>query len=153
MSNHVNNLMSLLRQLGEAGTQVEDEDAKAILLNSLHSSYSNAVLTLSQMSTQTLHEIIATLLVEEKRLKPENAEENFHVENALWTKTRMREKNANKGDIECYYCRKIGHIAWNCRSHDSDVLKGKESANITTDEYQLNSDDEFNEESEPIKLF
>ena len=39
MSSHVNNLMSLLRQLGEVSTKVEDEDAKAILLNSLPSSY------------------------------------------------------------------------------------------------------------------
>lgn len=153
MSSHINNLMSLLRQLGEAGTKVEDEDAKAVLLNSLPSSYSNVVFTLSQISTQTLQETIAALLGEEKRLKPEDAEENSHVENALWTKSRMRKKNANKGGIECHYCKKIGHTAWNCKSRASDVLKGKESANITTVEYQLNSDDEFNEESEPIKLF
>lgn len=108
---------------------------------------------LSQISTQTLQETIAALLGEEKRLKPEDAEENSHVENALWTKSRMRKKNANKGDIECHYCKKIGHIAWNCRSRASDVLKGKESTNITTVEYQLNSDDESNEESESIKLF
>ena len=62
----------------------------------------------------------------------------------------MKKKNANKGEIESYYCRKIGHRAWNCRSHASDVLKGKESTNITTDEYQWNSDDE---ESESIKFF
>ena len=108
MSSDVNNLMSLLRQLSEAGTKVEDEDAKAVLLNSLPSSYSNVVFTLSQISTQTLQETIAALLGEEKRLKPEDAEENSHVENALWTKSRMRKKNARKGDIECYYCKKIG---------------------------------------------
>ena len=65
----------------------------------------------------------------------------------------MRKKNANKGDIECHYCRKIGHTTWNCRSHASDVLKGKELTNIATDEYPLNFDDEFNEEYEPLKLF
>ena len=100
-----------------------------------------------------MHETIATLLAEEKTLKPENIEENSPVENGLFTNTRMRKKNAKKGEIECYCCRKIGHTAWNCRSRASDVLKGKELANITTDEYQLNSDDEFNEEYEPLKLF
>lgn len=79
MSSHINNLMSLLRQLSEFGTKVEDEDAKVVLLNSLHSSYSNVVFTLSQMSTLTLQETIAALLGEEKQLKPEDSEENSHV--------------------------------------------------------------------------
>lgn len=67
MSSHVNNLMSLFRQLSEVGTKVEDEDEKSILLNSLASSYSNVVFTLSQMSPQKLDETIATLLAKEKR--------------------------------------------------------------------------------------
>lgn len=71
MSSHINNLKSLLRQLIEAKTKVEDEDAKVVLLNSLPSSYSNVVFTLSQMSTKTLQETITTLMGEEKRLKPE----------------------------------------------------------------------------------
>lgn len=69
MSSHVHNLMSLLRQLYETGSKLEDEAAKSILLNSLPSSYSNVVFTSSQMSSRKLDERIAALLAEEKRLK------------------------------------------------------------------------------------
>ena len=27
--------------------------------------------------------------------------------------------------MECYYCKKRGHTAWNCRFWANDILKGK----------------------------
>ena len=144
MSSNVNNLMYILRQLSKAGAKVEGEDAKEILLNNIPSSYNNVVFTLRKISSQKLHETITTLMAEGNRLKSKDTEENSPIENALFTKTRMRKKNETKGEFECYYYRKIGHRAWNWKSHDNDLLKGKESSNIAIDEYPLNSDDEFN---------
>jgi hypothetical protein len=46
---------------------MEKEDAKVILLNSLPSKYINVIFTLSQMSSQTLEDMVVALLVEEKR--------------------------------------------------------------------------------------
>lgn len=62
MSNHISNLRSLIRQLAEVKSPVDDDDAKAILLNSLSSKYSNVVFTLSQLASQTLEDMISTLL-------------------------------------------------------------------------------------------
>ncbi|KAH9327354.1 hypothetical protein KI387_007532, partial [Taxus chinensis] len=67
MSSHINNLRSLIKQLVEVKAAIEDEDAKAILLNSLSSKYSNVVFTLSQIQSQSLDNMIAALLAEEKR--------------------------------------------------------------------------------------
>lgn len=68
----------------------------------------------------------------------------------------MRKKNANKSEVWCYYCKKIGRTMWNYKNCVSDLLKGKlkELVNIDTNEYTLNSNDvEFNEGIEPLSPF
>jgi hypothetical protein len=67
MSSHINNLRSLIKQLVEVKAMVEEEDAKAILLNNLPSQYNNVIFTLSQLPSQTLEDMIVALLAEEKR--------------------------------------------------------------------------------------
>jgi hypothetical protein len=47
--------------------KVDEEDAKVICLNKLPSKYSSVIFTLTQMSSQTLKDMILALLVEEKR--------------------------------------------------------------------------------------
>jgi hypothetical protein len=84
LSSHINALMSLLRKLVDVGTKVEAEDSKAIMLNSLSSKYNNIVFALSQMSSQSLEEMVASLLAEEKRMNPEDT--NVHHEIALFSK-------------------------------------------------------------------
>lgn len=148
LSDHINSLMSLLGKLADVGTKVEAEDSKAILLNSLSSKYNNIIFTLSQMSSQSLEEMIASLLAEEKRMNPENT--NVHHEIALFSKGKMRK---NKGSGECFYCHKYGHTAWNCRSRAKDILNGKEMVNIAylDDSFESDSDEESLEH--PLKLF
>ena len=53
-----------MRKLREFKAPVEEDDAKAILLNSLSSNYDNTIFTLSQLSTKSLDERITTLLAE-----------------------------------------------------------------------------------------
>ena len=72
LSTHSNELKSLMRQLRKIKAPVEEDDAKAILLNSLSSNYDNTIFTLSQLSTKSLDEMIAALLEKEKRLKQGN---------------------------------------------------------------------------------
>jgi len=148
LSNHINALMSLLRQLDDVGTKVEAEDSKAIMLNSISSQYNNIVFALSHMSSQSLEEMVASLLAEEKRMNPEDT--NVHHEIALFSKGKTRK---NKGSGECFYCHKYGHTAWNCRSHAKDILNGKENANIAyiDDSFELDSDEE--PPKSPLKLF
>ena len=63
-----------MRQLAETGDKVELDDGKEVLLNSLSSKYSNVVFTLSQLSSQSLEEMVASLLVEEKRAYSEDSD-------------------------------------------------------------------------------
>jgi hypothetical protein len=93
------------------------------------------------MSSQTLDEMISTLLAEEKRLNAWDTEGDSQTEIALFSKRRMGKRKAGKSEVECYYCRKFGHTTWNCKNHASDLLKGKlkESTNIAIDEYPSDS--------------
>ncbi|KAH9291344.1 hypothetical protein KI387_043468, partial [Taxus chinensis] len=130
MSSHINNLRSLIRQLAEVKAAIEDEDAKAILLNSLSSKYSNVVFTLSQIQSQSLDDMIAALLAEEKRTT-EDAEGHSQQESAFYSRTRKyrRRSDKDKSEIECHYCKKRGHTTWDCRVRANDVLKGKVISN------------------------
>ncbi|KAH9291517.1 hypothetical protein KI387_043295, partial [Taxus chinensis] len=130
MSSHINNLRSLIRQLAEVKAAIEDEDAKAILLNSLSSKYSNVVFTLSQIQSQSLDDMIAALLAEEKRTT-EDAEGHSQQESAFYSRTRKYHRRSDKSEIECHYCKKRGHTAWDCRVRANDVLKGKVISNTT----------------------
>jgi hypothetical protein len=69
LSTHINELKSITKEMTKIGNEVDDEYAKAILLNNLSSNCDNVNFTLPQLSTRTLDEMIAALLVEEKRMK------------------------------------------------------------------------------------
>jgi hypothetical protein len=139
LSTHINELMSLLRQLAETGIKVDPDDAKAILLNSLSSKYNNVVFTLTQLPSQTLEEMVTSLLAEEKRTYSENLDAGGQHEIALYSKGKMRK---TKGSTECFYCHKNGHIAWNCRARARDLLNDKESAYIADLDELSKSDEE-----------
>ena len=72
LSTHINELMSLFRKLAETDAKVESDDDKAILLNILSSKYSIVVFTLSQLSSQSLEDMVTSLLAEEKRAYSED---------------------------------------------------------------------------------
>jgi hypothetical protein len=103
LNSQINELKSLIRQLGDTGIEVDEDDSKEILLNSLSSNYDNAIFTLSQMPSKTLDEMIASLIEEEKRMQPRDTEVNGKAEIALFSKGRM---NKNKASIECFYCQR-----------------------------------------------
>lgn len=144
LSTHINELMSLLRQLAEIGVKVDPDDAKAILLNSLSSKYSNVVFTLTQLPSQTLEGMVTSLLAEEKRTYSENLDAGGQHEIALYSKDKMRK---TKGSTECFYCHKNGHIAWNCKARARDLLNDKASAYIADLDELLESDEEPREPS------
>lgn len=103
LSTHINDLKSLIRKLEEIEVKIEEDDAKAILLNSLPLNYDNVIFTLSQFSSRSLDKMIATLLVEEKRMKSSNTEDNLHDKMTLFSKRRV---NKNKNSVECFCCRR-----------------------------------------------
>jgi len=145
--------------LAETGSKIDDEDARAILLNSLSSNYESIIFTLSQLSFKSLDEMIAALLTEEKRMKAGDIEGNLQTGIALFSKGKKK----NRGSIECFYCRRQGDIVLNCKIHAKDLLKGKlkESTNLANTENisdsmsensaELGSEEEYT--PKPLKLF
>jgi len=122
LSNHMNNLMSLIKKLSEIGAPVDKDDSKAILLNNLSSKYNNVVFTLSQMSSLSFEDMVAYLLVEEKRWNEDDLDVDSKTKIALFSRRRI---GKSKGLGECYYCHKFGHTTWNCRVHAKYIVNGK----------------------------
>ena len=108
LSSHINDLKSLLAQLAYIDCKVDEDDAKAILLNSLSQKYDNAIFTLTQMPSRSLGDMISALLAEERRMKEGEVEFSSHFEVALYSKGRRTNKI-----IECFYCRRRGHTVLN----------------------------------------
>jgi hypothetical protein len=106
MSNHISNLRSLIRQLAEVKAIVEEEDAKAILLNNLPSKYNNVIFTLSQMSSQTLEDMIVALLAEEKRTIASDIEDDPQPEIALYSRYNCSRSAKDKGRWNVIIARK-----------------------------------------------
>ena len=121
MSSHINELKALVKQLAEVGVKVEEDNQKAVLLNSLSSKYHNVVFTLSQLSAQSLDDMISTLLDEDKILSATDFENFVPSEHALFSRSHKKVGN----NIECYYCQKVGHTALYCKTQANDILKGK----------------------------
>lgn len=102
--------------------QIEDEDAKAILLNNLPSNYDNAIFTLSQLSSKSLDKMVESLLTEEKRIKISVAKDNLQPEMTLFSRGWVHK---NKKSVNCFYCQKHGHTTLNCKTCAKDLLNGK----------------------------
>ena len=152
LCNHMNNLMSLIRKLAEIGAPVDKDDSKAILLNNLSSKYNNVVFTLSQMSSLSFEDMVASLLVEEKRWNEDDLDVDFKTEIVLFSRRRMKK---SQGSGECYHCHKFGHTTWNCRVCAKDIVNRKLTKSTNIDEFgddpESNEDDRPKEES--LKLF
>jgi len=107
-----------------------------MLLNSLHSTYNNVTFTLSPLPSQSLDDMISSLLAEDKRLNERlneglnegDSKSALHPDNALLVKIWMSRKTGKqivKEDIECYYCIRIRSYNIELWIQANDLLKGK----------------------------
>jgi hypothetical protein len=55
--------------------------------------------------------MIATLLAEEKRTTEGDSQPEF----AFYARNNCNRSTKDKEEIECHYCKKVGHMAWKCR--------------------------------------
>jgi hypothetical protein len=134
---------------------VDEEDAKAILLNNSLFKYDNVIFTPSKLPSRTLEDMIASLFLEEKRTIAGDIEDDTQIGMALYSRNNCSRSTKDKGEIECYHCKKMGHTAWNCRFRANDSLKGKVKdrlhvANATNvvDQSDADNGDDFTEERE-----
>lgn len=68
-ASHLNTFKSLMQQLASIGSKVDDDDAIAVLLNSLPLSYTHIESNLYTQSDLTLENMIVTLLDEDRKSK------------------------------------------------------------------------------------
>jgi hypothetical protein len=85
------------------------------------STKTSTIFTLSQLPSQSLDEMVATLLAEEKG----TTEDDSQLELAFYARNNHNRSTKGKEEIECHYCKKLGHVTWNCRQRANGVLKGK----------------------------
>jgi hypothetical protein len=83
--------------------------------------YNSAIFILSQVLSQSLDETFATLLAEEKRTTRDDSQ----LEIAFYARNNRNRSAKDKEEIECHYCKKLGHTSWNCRQRANGVLKLK----------------------------
>ena len=91
--------------------------------------------------------MILALLDEDKILSATDFENFVPSERALFSRSHKKVGN----NIECYYCRKVGHTAWYCKTQANDILKGKirdkEQHNraLTVEEHAKSEDEDTKE--------
>ena len=106
LSNHINDLMSLFRQLAKIGLKLDTCDAKEILLNNPSPMYRNIVFTLIHMSSQSVEEMVSSLLAYEKKVNLEASHVGGEHELALFSKTKIKKM---KSSTRCFYYHKYRH--------------------------------------------
>ena len=125
MREFINRINSLVRQLTEMGSKVQEEDIVTVLLYGLPTSYDNLIVALASRSATDLTKVVveARLMQEESRRK----QKTDVTESALKTQYRtpkdgigrkpsqsFNSKKMTKNGIYCTYCKKSGHTLDKC---------------------------------------
>ena len=116
---HISTFHSLLNQLAVLNSKIDDDDAKAILLSSMPSSFDHIVFTLNKMNPN-LETIISSLIDEGSRAHKSH---NFIEDCALFA--RKKSSVPGRRELKCFYCQQSGHIQMNCFQQAKDLIDGK----------------------------
>lgn len=145
LNDHVNHMKSIMNQLAGIGSNVPEDDAMAVLLNSMPAEYSNVIFTLGNLPNQSLEMMIASLLEEERRMQ-HSVVTISSDEIALFTKWKANQNSKSKSDegsskskknIKCFYCGKMGHYKNQCLKMKAD-LKSKKSTESDKTKEEVN---------------
>jgi hypothetical protein len=101
---HISTFRSLLNQLAGVNSKVDDDDAKAILLSSMPSSFDHIVFTLNKMNP-SLETIISSLIEEGSR-----AHKSHHVTDECALFARNKSSVHGRRELKCFYCQQNGHV-------------------------------------------
>ena len=119
---HISTFRSLLNQLAGVNSKVDDDDAKAILLSSMPSSFDHIVFTLNK-TNPNLETIISSLIDEGSRAHKSH---NFTEDCVLFAKKKS--SAPGRRELKCFYCQQSGHVQMNCfqraKDHRASALIG-----------------------------
>jgi hypothetical protein len=113
---HVTELRQIQEELAILGSIVTDEDFLLLIISSLPESWDNFTSAYLGASSNTptisSHEFISLVLEEYRRRLEKNGDGN----SAMYGRAERGDGRGGKTRVECYNCRKKGHIAANCWS-------------------------------------
>lgn len=137
MIEHLNTFKGIVNQLTKTEMKIDDELQTLLLLSSLPESWDTLVVTLSNSAPDgklSMDSVTDCLLNEESRRRERGLNNQFE---ANVVDNRGRSKNREKGGREksrgrsktrtklsCYYCGKLGHRKFECRSFKRDQQAG-----------------------------
>lgn len=124
MSNHLNEITSLVDRLGALGEDLTEHLVIAMILSSLPDSYDGLITALEGRPEDELRlEFVKGRLLDEWRRRKETAAGPSNVEKAPRTTVVIHKHNAAANrKVICNYCKAEGHVVNNCRK-----LKGTEN--------------------------
>src|SRR5882757_1478312 len=115
MVDHISMLRKLQEELHLMGSIVTDKDFVMILITSLPEAWDNYTLAYLGSSRNRpeikSHKIIAILLDEDRRHKGRSG---YSGETVLQAKGKGKERKKENRDLECYNCKKKGHMVKDC---------------------------------------
>jgi len=131
---HVANVQNMASQLKDAGQNMNEVEIMAKILGSLPSKYNTFITAWDSvpLADQKIGVLLERLIKEENRLKVESeatsafsavsiGERKF--KNAKDIKNKGQTDHKTKSKVECFYCKKKGHIARECYKKQRDKCK------------------------------
>lgn len=134
LKEHLNAISITIQQLSALKCPPDDNDKKAILLNSLedHAEYADVLGGLRTSREMRYEEVVAHILDHERRrLQTSHMEDRIMVARAHSTKASST--RASTSTLHCTYCKKTGHTGNRCFKRLED-LDNKNSANYIDDD-------------------
>lgn len=131
MSSYVARAKGAAANLRDAGAEVKDEDLAYAILAGLPDSYENLNMALASLPDDkfTSTEVKRVLLTEYDRRQSRLGDKEDPPKEALVANKKIEGRRTKvagnkKNKITCYNCKRIGHIARNCRSKKNETYKG-----------------------------
>ena len=117
---HLKSLIELFGELAVVGDAIGDEDKVINLLASLPDEYSTLVTAL-----EALDQVPSWDVVTEKLM---------HMQDKVKTKEEETALITAKKQVQCYFCKKVGHIKRNCFKYQAELARNNASAAVVKED-------------------